>query len=46
MGERRKMKFFIIGIVIVIGIFGMAAFVTAGQYDTADEWFYEDNSRT
>lgn len=37
------MKFFIIGAAIVLGIFGIAAFVTAGRYDkydTAEDWFW------
>jgi len=34
------MKFFIIGATIIIGIFGIAAFIAAGRYDAAEEWFW------
>lgn len=37
--ESKMMIKFIIGIIGVISLFGIAACVMAGRYDTAEEWF-------
>lgn len=37
--ESKMMIKFIIGIIGVISLFGVAACVMAGRYDTAEEWF-------
>lgn len=38
LGLKMMIKF-IIGIIGVISLFGIAACVMAGRYDTAEEWF-------